>query len=59
MTESQREYLDFLGLDIRKTNQTLREANEQLINREVGISYGLSEKEMDEAVKVAEREGME
>ena len=59
MTESQREYLDFLGRDIRKTNQTLREANEQLINREVGISYGLSEKEMDEAVKVAEREGME
>ena len=50
MTEKQIEYLDFLRRDIRKTKQSLEEANEQLINREVGKSYGCSEKEMDEVV---------
>lgn len=59
MTETQTEYIDFLKRDIRKTKQSLQEANKQLINREVGKSYGCSEMEMDEAVKVAEREGME
>ena len=48
MTEKQIEYLDFLRRDIRKTKQSLEEANEQLINREVGKSYGLSEFEISQ-----------
>ena len=48
MTEKQIEYLDFLRRDIRKTKQLLEEANEQLINREVGKSYGLSEFEISQ-----------
>ena len=51
MTETQTEYIDFLKRDIRKTKQSLQEANKQLINREVGKSYGCSEMEMDEAVE--------
>jgi hypothetical protein len=52
MTESQKEYLDFLKRDVRITKQTLEESNSQLVNRLVGISYGCSESEMDEVVRL-------
>ena len=59
MNQSQREYIDYLNRQIRNTTTTIQCVNKLMVNREAGKSYGCSEMEMDEAVKVAEREGME
>ena len=59
MNQSQIEYIDYLTRLTRNTTKSMSEFNLELVVREVGKSYGCSETEMDEAVKVAEREGME
>ena len=59
MAQPQKEYIDYLTRLIRNTNKSMSEFNLELAVREVGKGYGCSEMEMDEAVKVAEREGME
>ena len=59
MNQSQREYIDYLTRLERNINKSMSEFNLELADREVGKGYGCSEKEMDEAVGVAEREGME
>ena len=59
MNQSQREYIDYLTRLARNSDKTAQEFNREKLVREVGKSYGCSEKEMDEAVKVAEREGTE
>ena len=53
------EYADCLTRLARNSTKTEWEFNRELAVREVGKSYGCSEMEMDEAVRVAEREGME
>ena len=58
MNQSQREYIDYLTRLTRNSDKTAQEFNKENIVREVGKSYGCSEMEMDEAVMVAEREGM-
>ena len=59
MNQSQREYIDYLTRLARSTTKSMSEFNLELAVREVGKSYGCSEMEMDEAVRAAEREGME
>ena len=59
MAQPQKEYIDYLTRLIRNTNKSMSEFNLELAFREVGKSYGCNETEMDEAVRVAEREGME
>ena len=51
MNQSQREYIDYLIRLTRNTNKSMSEFNLELAVKEVGKSYGCSEKEMDEAVK--------
>ena len=59
MNQSQKEYIDYLTRLARNINKSMSEYNLELAAREVGKGYGCSEMEMDEAVKVAEREEME
>lgn len=51
MTTNQQEYIDYLNRQIRNTTMTIQDANKLMMNRIVGKSYGLSEKEMDEVGK--------
>jgi hypothetical protein len=51
MNQSQREYADYLTRLARNSTKTEQEFNQENIVREVGKSYGLSEKEMDEVGK--------
>ena len=48
MNELQREYADYLTRLARNSTKTAQEFNREKVVREVGKSYGLSEKEMDE-----------
>lgn len=48
MNQTQREYADYLTRLARNSTKTVQEFNKENIVREVGKSYGLSEKEMDE-----------
>ena len=59
MNQSQREYIDYLTRLARNINKSMSEFNLELAVREVEKGYGCSAMEMDEAVKVAEMEGME
>ena len=52
MTQSQQEYIDYLHRMIRNTNLTITQAGNLMQSRLVGKSYGCSEMEMDEAVKL-------
>ena len=51
MNQSRREYIDYLTRLARNTTKSMSEFNLELAVKEVGKSYGLNEKEMDEAVK--------
>ena len=59
MNQSQKEYIDYLTRLARNINKSMSEFNLELAVREAGKGYGCSEMEMDEAVRAAEREGME
>lgn len=49
MTKPQQEYLAYLQRTIRtRPELTIKIANSHKLNREIGKSYGCSEKEMDE-----------
>ena len=48
MTNSQRDYSDYLTRLARTSTKTIRELNGEKLVREVGKSYGLSEEEMRE-----------
>jgi len=48
MNESQREYSDYLTRLSRNSQKSAQDFNKEKIVREVGKSYGLSEKEMNE-----------
>ena len=59
MSQSQREYIDYLTRLARNINKSMSEFNLELAVREVEKGYGCSEMEMEESVRAAEREGME
>lgn len=50
MTKEQHDYLDYLTRLQVKSRTKLSEINKLKLVREVGKSYGLSEKEMDEVI---------
>ena len=47
MSEAQQKYIDYIKRVARTDNRTLQELNRNNLIREVGISYGLSEEEID------------
>lgn len=51
MNKSQKEYSDYLTRLTRNSTKTAQEFNKELAVREVGKSYGLSEKVMDEVAE--------
>ena len=53
MKQPQIEYADYLTKLTRNSTKTAQEFNKELVVREVGKSYGCSEKEMDEVIKNA------
>ena len=59
MNQSQKEYIDYLTRLARNINKSMSEFNLELAVREVGKGYGCSEMEMEESVRVVEREEME
>ena len=54
MTNSQKDYSDYLTRLARTSTKTISELNGEKLVREVGKSYGLSDGEMDKAVKELE-----
>lgn len=54
MTNSQRDYSNYLTRLARTSTKTIRELHSEKLVREVGKSYGLSESEMDQVVKEME-----
>jgi hypothetical protein len=48
MTDSQKEYIEYLTRASRCSTETVLDWHNKAISKEVGLNYGLSEKEMDE-----------
>lgn len=48
LSDNQKQYLEYLERMTRCNEKTIQSANEELVAKLVGQSYGLSEKEMDE-----------
>jgi hypothetical protein len=51
MTDSQKKYIEYLTRASRCSTETALDWHNKAISKEIGLSYGLIEDEMEQAVK--------
>ena len=52
LSPKQQEYIEYLKRNEKKHGQDIRSAHRELLNKEIGYDFGLTDRQMDLAVEI-------